>query len=86
MRLKVTLFSFWDTPHEFDCLGISDYSNTLAIWHDGLIDCLHNEVEVEPDGKIWDFLFSFLSRISEYEPSEVINSGGSDVYKWEIEL
>lgn len=88
MKLSVSLFSFWDSPYEFDYLGISDYANTICVWHDGRIECVDakSDKEVEPDGKNWDFLFGFLSRVSEYEPSKVITSGGADAYQWDIEL
>lgn len=88
MKLSVSLFSFWDSPYEFDYLGISDQAHTLCIWHDGRIEAIdvYSGEPIEPVGKDWDFLFGFISRVREYEPDTTIMSGGADVYYWSIEL
>lgn len=88
MKIEVSIFSFWDTPHELDYIGISDYNRCLAMWSDGQMyfDVDGVEVEPKPEDKIWDDLFSIVNRLDCYTPTKVITSGGADITHYEIEL
>lgn len=86
MKIEISLFSFWDTPNDIDYIGVSDYSHCLALWSDGQMYFDHDGVEVAPEGKIWDDLFSVIHRLDRYTPTKVITSGGADITHYEIEM